>query len=403
MRSFQQTASHRGEQAGILWSVLFSRYRIKIQFAHRTFAWISKARGRAHVHVVIIGFGLADPPRKQIYEYPTPTDPPVVTVVTNISPYLVEGSDTVVTARTLPINGAPPINYGSMMIDKPRSAGDDEGLILAPSHRDALITETPGLAPFVRRLYGGDEFLNRIERWCLWLVDAPPSLIRPSALLRKRLDAIRTYRQSSGRAQTVRLAATPSLFGEIRQPKSNYILIPKVSSENRRYLPIGFMGPEDIASGSALVVPDATLYDFGVLSSAMHNAWMRCVAGRLESRYQYSNRIVYNNFPWPEKVSDKARTAVSDAARSVIDARMAHGGSTLADLYDPTSMPSGLATSHAALDRAVDRCYRPKLFASDRERVEHLLRLFEQLYRPLTPAPSRVKRRGSRRSASHKS
>ena len=393
----------QGEQAGILWSALFSRSRIKIQFAHRTFAWISEARGRAHVHVVIIGFGLADPPRKQIYEYPTPTDPPVVTVVTNISPYLVEGSDTVVTARKRPINGAPPINYGSMMIDKSRSAGDDEGLILAPSHRNALITETPGLAPFVRRLYGGKEFLNGTERWCLWLVDAPPSLIRQSALLRKRLDAIRTFRQSSGRAQTVRLAVTPSLFGEIRQPKSNYLLIPKVSSENRSYLPIGFMDPEDIASGSALVVPDPTLYDFGVLSSAMHNAWMRCVAGRLKSDYQYSNTIVYNNFPWPEKVSDKARTAVSDAAHSVLDARMAHGSSTLADLYDPTSMPSNLATTHAALDRAVDRCYRPKSFASERERVEYLLRLFEQLVRPLTPAPSRVKRRGLRRSASHKS
>ena len=287
------------------------------------------------MHVVIIGFGLGDVAEKRIYEYVHPDADPTSTSVTNINPYLVEGGDTTLRTRRRPINGGPEMNYGSMMIDKDRRAGDEVGLILTAEHRLALLEESPELAPFIRRLYGGKEFLNGIERWCLWLVDAPPDLLRSSALLRARIQTVRDFRLNSDREQTRELAATPTLFGEIRQPTTDYLLIPKVSSETRTYIPIGFMTPNEIASGSALIVPGATNYHFGVLTSAMHNAWTRAVAGRMKSDLQYSNNIVYNNFPWPPEVTDRQRAAVSAAAQAVLDGRNEHPDATLADLYDP--------------------------------------------------------------------
>jgi hypothetical protein len=213
----------QGEQVGILWNELFGRWHLKIHFAHRTFAWTSEARGMAHVHVVIIGFGAFDVPRKRIYDYDADEGHPTISQVTNINPYLLPGADTTVRTRTTPINGAPEISYGSMMIDKDRKAGDDAGLILTREHKDALLAECPALRPYVRVLYGGEEFLNGIERWCLWLVNAPPSLIRESALLRERVDTVRQFRANSRREQTRNLSATPSLFGEIRQPTTAYI------------------------------------------------------------------------------------------------------------------------------------------------------------------------------------
>lgn len=247
------------------------------------------------------------------------------------------------------------------------------------------MSECPELKPYIRRLYGGDEFLNGTERWCLWLVDAPANLARDCKLLRDRIEKIRKFRLGSDRETTKKLAATPALFGEIRQPSTPYLLIPKVSSESRRYIPIGFVKPSIIASGSASVFPDATLYHFGVLSSTMHNAWTRHVAGRMKSDLQYSSRLVYNNFPWPESPTAKHVAAVETAARHVLDARDEHlkKGSTLADLYDPLSMPQALVKAHVGLDRAVDRCYRSQPFTSDRQRVEYLFALYEKLAAPL--------------------
>ncbi len=256
-----------------------------------------------------------------------------------------------------------------------------------------MLAECPALRPHIRRLYGGDEFLNGTERWCLWLVDAEPALIRSSPLLRARLETVRNFRQGSARPQTQELAATPALFGEIRQPDTRYLLIPKVSSENRTYLPIGFMSPKDIASGSALIVPGATPYHFGVLSSAMHNAWMRTVAGRMKSDFQYSGNIVYNNYPWPDPTYDQ-RAAVEKSAQAVLDARAPRlaAGASLADLYDPLAMPAELFKAHQTLDRAVDKAYRPATFTNDRERVEFLFARYEQLTAPLAPAAKKSKR-----------
>lgn len=377
----------QGEQVGILWDHLYRKWQMAIHFAHRTFPWTSEARGRAHVHVVIVGFGQRRNARPRLYHADGATGESGSTV-SNINPYLVEGSDVAIRKRYQALNASRPAVYGSMMIDKNRQAGDEAGLVFGDEQRAELLAENPALGPFIKRLYGGDELINGTVRWCLWLVGVPPTLLAGSPRLRARLDSVRRFRESSGRAQTKKLANTPGLFGEIRQPNGSYLLIPKVSSETRKYIPIGFLGPDDIASGSALIVPDATVYEFGILSSGMHNAWMRLVAGRLESRYQYSNQVVYNNFPWPTAPSEPQRKAVETAAQAVLNARQEHVGRgvTLATLYDPLATPPELARAHAKLDLAVERCYRAQKFGTDRERVEYLFALYARLAAPLVPA-----------------
>ena len=396
----------QGEQVAVLWNELINRLGIEVRFAHTTFAWQSEARGKAHVHVVIIGFSMA--PKKEepkpdekvpepascvLFEYDSPKGAAHASTVGRINPYLADAPDVFLFGRRTPLNGAPGVCYGSMMIDKDRQDGDEAGLILSASHRASLLAECPELEPFIRPLYGGEEFLNGVERWCLWLVGAPPGLTRKSSLLRARIEGVRRFRESSGRPQTRELALTPTLFGEIRQPGGRYLLIPKVSSESRRYIPIGFVEPEIIASGSALIVPGAGLYHFGVLSSAMHNAWMRYVAGRMKSDYQYSNAIVYNNFPWPEGGTAAQRIKATEAAQGVLDAREESPAFTLAQLYDPREMPKALVNAHRALDRAVDRLYRQEAFATDRQRVEHLFNEHRRLSSPLLPAGEQGRKR----------
>jgi hypothetical protein len=392
----------QGEQVGVFWRGLRRRYTLYIHFAHRSFAWASEARGKAHVHVVIIGFAAFDRPDKVIFEYARSKAEPLKVAAARINPYLADAADVLLFKRGKPLCDVPEINYGSMANDQKRG---DEGaghLILDAEARQRLLEENPELAPFIRRFVGSREFINNTERWCLWLVNAPPQLLRSSPELRRRIDAVREWRQSSGRAETVRLAATPSLFGEIRQPNSNYLLLPKVSSEERRYLPIGFLTPDVIASGSSLIIPAATPYEFGVLESAMHTAWMRYTGGRMKSDYQYSSQILYNNFPWPSATAAQ-RERVGEKARGVLAARERHlpprGMATLADLYDPLAMPRELLKAHTELDRAVEKCYRAGPFHSDRERVEFLFSLYEKLTAPLLPIAHKPRGRRSRTAA----
>jgi hypothetical protein len=379
----------QGEQAATFWPELRRRCDLHISFAHTTFAWQSEARGMAHVHVVIVGFSPREAPRKTLFLYEDIRGHPHAVPARNINAYLDDAPDVIVRSRSRPMCDVPAMSYGSMMIDKERENGDDDGLVLSPAHRTAILAETPGLAPFIRRLYGGNEFLNGIERWCLWLVDAPPELVQSSRLVRARLEGVRRFRKGSHRAQTRKLARTPGLFGEIRQPDTPYLLVPKVSSERRDYIPIGFVSPDIIASGSTLIVPGATMYHFGVLSSEMHNAWMRRVAGRMKSDFQYSSSLVYNNFPWPQTPTERQKAKVEACAKAVLDARAAFPTSTLAVLYDPIAMPAQLASAHADLDRAVDACYRPAPFDNDRQRVEFLFALYAKLAAPLMPAAGR--------------
>jgi hypothetical protein len=388
----------QGEQVGVLWRGLRRRHTLYIHFAHRSFAWMSEARGKAHVHVVIIGFAAFDRADKVIFEYAHSKSEPLRVSAGRINPYLADAVDVLLFKRSKPLCEVSEISYGSMANDQKRG---DEGLgnlILDADSRQRLIAETPELESFIRRYVGSKEFINNIDRWCLWLVDAPPQLLRRNAELTRRINSVRQWRESSGRQETVRLASFPSLFGENRQPNSDYLLLPKVSSEERPYLPIGYLPPEVIASGSSLIIPGATSYEFGVLASAMHMAWMRYTGGRMKSDYQYSSQIVYNNFPWPSPTSAQ-RARVEERARAIIAARERHlpprGLSTLADLYDPNTMPPELHRAHTELDRAVEKCYRSDTFQSDRARVEYLFSLYETLSAPLLPVSPRTRSKRS--------
>ena len=378
----------QGEQIGILWTELFNRFHVKIQFAHRTFAWVSEARGKAHVHVVIIGFACFNVPEKRIYDYETHPENPTLSLATNISPYLIEGIDAALPIRREPICAVPPIVNGN----KPADGGF---LIVEQEDRAGFIRDNPDVAAYLKPLLSADQYLNGEERWVLWLVDAPPQLVRDNPGLHKRIEGVRDFRLKSPKVSTRRMADKPTLFDQIRQPTQPYVVIPRHSSETRRYIPFGYFGPETIISDSCTAVPGAGIFHFGVLSCAMHMAWVKQVCGRLESRFRYSNKIVYNNYPWPEAPTRSQRIAVEKAAQKVLDARGAFPTSTLADLYDPVAMPPVLVAAHATLDRAVDKCYRSEPFLSDRARVEHLFALYERLTVPLAPAATTRRKRAA--------
>jgi hypothetical protein len=376
----------QGEQVGVIWPDLFRR-GIKIHFAHRTFQWNSEARGKAAVHCVIIGFGLQDAAEKWLFDYDTPRSEPHAIKVRNVNPYLVDAPQVVLESRRNAICAVPPIVFGSM-------PNDGGYLLLSAKEKAELLAREPKAGKWLRRIYGSEEFINDGERWCLWLVGISPDELRSMPALLDRVDAVRHYRLASTRPATRELAATPTVFGEIRHPDSGeYLLIPSVSSERRPFIPVGFLPAEVISTNLNLIVPHATLYHFGVLSSSMHNAWMRAVCGRLKSDYRYSAGIVYNNFPWPEP-ADKQRVAIEVAAQRVLDARAKFPNATLADLYDPLTMPPELVKAHQTLDRAVDATYGVSGFNSEAERVAFLFECYQQLAAPLVP----VKKRGKKSS-----
>jgi hypothetical protein len=266
-------------------------------------------------------------------------------------------------------------------------------LILSQDERNELIENEPGAKKYINLYTGGDEFLNNIKRYCLWLKDAEPVELRQLPEIMKRIKQVKEFRNSSNRQTTRKLAATPALFGEDRQPLTSYVLIPKVSSENRRYIPMGIVSKDVIANGSALCVPNATKYELGVLMSEMHMAWMRYTAGRLESRFQYSNSIVYNNFPWPESPSAKQKEGIEAAVKKISDIRSLLPGSSLADLYDPLSMPPALVKAHQELDKATDLCYRPQPFMNETKRIEFLFELYDKYTSGLFKAEKKSKRK----------
>lgn len=375
----------QGEQPGILWSELFSRYHLKIHFAHRTFVWMSEARGKAHVHVVIIGFGAFNAPNKRIYDYEHGLGEPVVSAVQNISPYLFEGADAVLVNRSEPICEVPGMRYGN----KPTDGGH---FLLTPEERQELLRAEPGAERFVHQYVGADEFLDGRMRYCLWLKDISPAQLRGLPQVRARVAAVREFRSQSVAESTRRYADFPTLFRQIAQPDTDFILVPGHTSESRKYIPFAYLGPEVIVSNACFMIPDASHFHFGILTSAMHMAWVRQFCGRIKSDFRYSKDIVYNNFPWPNPTPEQ-RARVEEKARAVLAAREPHlpprGMSTLADLYDPNAMPRELVKAHAELDRAVEKCYRAEAFRSDRERVEYLFRLYEQITAPLLPAAPR--------------
>jgi hypothetical protein len=361
----------QGEQVGILWNELFNKYKIKIHFAHRTFSWTNEAKGNAAVHVVIIGFAHFDTTDKKVYEYEHRKSEPHELKVKNINPYLVEGNDNFLISRKKPISRVPEMLYGNKIVDG--------GFFLFNDKEKKMFLESePNSIKFFKPILSGDEFLNNKNRWVIYLKDADPKELKSLPKVLERIEQVRKYRLSSTKKQTQQSSSTPTLFAEPRQPEKDFLLIPRTSSENRIYIPFGFFSKEFIVNDSCTALPNASNYHFGILSSLMHMAWVKITCGRLESRYRYSNTIVYNNFPWPLSPTEKQIAAVEQAAQNVLDARAQFPSSSLADLYDPNTMPPVLVKAHQQLDKAVDLCYRPQPFATETKRIEYLFELYDQ-------------------------
>ncbi len=384
----------QGEQVAQLWPVLFERCKLEIAFAHRTFAWGSDARGKAHVHVVILGLHRREAarPEKRLFSYPDINGEPVESRHALLSPYLFDAgglSDPhlVVREESAPINGMDRLIIGS----KPIDGGN---YIFDAAERAAFLDAEPEAAPYLRPFIGAREYLQGGERWILALHNAPPEVLARLPRARERIAAVRAYREASKSAPTQKLAATPTLYHVNVLPTTSFLVIPEVSSERREYAPIGWLEPPVIPSNLVRILQNATLVDFALLTSAMHMAWLRHIGGRLKSDYRYSIGLVYNTFPMPPEGANPSK--LEPLAQAVLDARAAHPNATLADLYDPDLMPPNLRRAHQSLDRAVDRLYRRTGFVSERERVEHLFTLYEKTRTPLT-ATMKTKSKGRKR------
>ncbi len=371
----------QGEQVAQLWPVLFERCELEIAFAHRTFAWGSDARGKAHVHVVILGLDRreAERPEKRLFSYPSINGEPEESRHSVLSPYLFDADELsdphlVVREESSPINGLGKLIIGS----KPIDGGN---YIFNAEERKEFFVAEPEAPPYFRPFVGAKEYLQGEERWILALQDASPKALAKMPKIRERMAAVRAYRQTSKSPPTRKLAETPALYHVNVVPEKPFLVVPKVSSERRQYVPVGWLEPPTIPSDLVFVLREAALADFALLTSAMHMAWLRHIGGRLESRYRYSIGLVYNTFPTPPKGAKLSR--LEPLAQAVLDARAAHPGATLAELYDPDLMPPNLHKAHQALDRAVDRLYSRKGFASERERVEHLFARYEKIRQPL--------------------
>ena len=357
----------QGEQVAPLWEELFTSYGIHIDFAYRTFRWDSEASLTAHVHCIIVGFSIApSKSSKKIYIGDR------VQEVENINPYLIDAPNIFICSRSKPLCNVPSMYLGN----KPSDGGN---LILSEAERTEILSREPELEKFIHPYIGAVEFINRKVRYCFWLKSASPSDIRKSPELLRRLNAVREMRQNSTAAPTRDKANTPHLFFFISQPTTNYLLVPSTSSENRRYVPIGFLDPDIIASNAATIIPNATLYHFGVLTSNVHMAWMRTVCGRLKSDYRYSNAIVYNNFPWPTP-TDEQKAKIEETAQAILDARALYPDSSLADLYDETTMPPELRKAHQQNDKAVMRAYGFDIkTTTETTCVAELMKLYQKL------------------------
>jgi hypothetical protein len=400
----------QGEQVGVLWGWLLGQ-GMHIHFAHRTFSWSNEAKGKAAVHCVIIGFGLDDAPGKVIYEYDDIKGEPHAVAATNINPYLVDAPDIVLPNRSEPIGAVPPMRWGN----KPTDGGH---FLFTAEELHAFLREEPRAEKFIRPFISGGDFIDGVQRFCLWLVDASPAELRRLPRVLERVEAVRRFRNESRALSTRAYAAYPTRFRQISQPKTAYLAVPEVSSERREYIPMDFVSPEVICSNTLQFVSDATPFHFGVMTSRMHMAWVSCTCGRMKSDFRYSNTIVYNNFPWPDFPKrhkpnqppapvDKAQAAIEIAAQAVLDARAKFQSgdqpATLADLYDPLTMPPGLLRAHQKLDAAVDKAYEScggkKSYKSDAERVAFLFELYQK-YTSLLPADSvRPKRRAKSAAA----
>lgn len=354
----------QGEQVAFIWKPLIEHFSLSILFAWKSFIWDSEASEKAHVHCVIVGFSCDNSnDRRFIYDKSGPKE------VKEISPYLIASRNVFIQNRTSPISDVSKIITGNRPID-------GSYLLLSEEEYQDVILHHPEAVPFIRPFTMGREFLHNLPRYCIWLKDVSPAQYTKSKFIMERIKLVKEMRLNSKRPATKKLAQSPMLFGEIRQPEGNYLGLPEVSSEKRQYIPIGYLSSDVIAGNKLLVIPNASIYDFGILTSVIHNAWMRTVAGRLKSDYNYSNTVVYNNFVWV-KPSDKLKTRIEKTAQAILDARKIYPDSSLADLYDELSMPPELRKAHQENDRAVLELYGLPRDASEEDIVTRMFELYE--------------------------
>ena len=385
----------QGEQVAQLWPLLFDRYGLEISFAHRTFAWGSDARGVAHVHVVILGLCRREdePPVKRLFSYVDIKGDPSESSHAALTPYLFDAGTVinrhlVVEETSRPLCQVPQLVIGSKPID-------DGEYIFTDEEKAEFLKVEPEAEQYIRPYIGSTEFINGDRRWILYLRNVSPHELRALPQVRKRIAAVRAFRLDSTSSGTQDLALQPTRFHVTVVPEGPFLVIPESSSERRDYVPIGWLNPPTIPSNLVRVLVDADLWHFGVLTSAIHMAWLRQIGGRLKSDYRYSVGIVYNTYPWPD-ATDQQKARIRTLAQNVLDARLQFPDASLADIYDTDLMPQQLRKAHRNLDEAVDKLYRPAAFRGDSDRAEHLFKLYENLISPLIPPPTAPKKRRPR-------
>ena len=357
----------QGEQVPFIWEPLYRLFNIHIDFAYRSFVWTNEAKNKASVVCVIIGFSNQNNRSKS---YPIFENDKVKNVK-KINPYLIEGPAIFIENRTNSLCDVPKIIYGS----KPVDGGN---LFLNQQEKDDLLNKHPEAGKFIRRFYGASEFIKGKKRYCLWLNNVDPKEYRKINFIKARIEQVREFREHSKKKVTRESADSPMLFQQIRQPDSNYLVIPCHTTSERNYIPVGFMNQTEIAGNAVFIVPNVSFYELGIITSSVHMAWVKVVAGRLGNGYRYSAKIVYNNFSWPN-IDDKQKEKISKTAQAILDARKLYPDSSLADLYDPLTMPVELRKAHEANDKAVLQAYGLKPSASESEIVQHLFKMYEEL------------------------
>ncbi|MFE3866510.1 DNA methyltransferase [Flavobacterium sp. LS2P90] len=375
----------QGEQTSILWNPMINKYGIKIHFAHRTFKWSNEARGNAAVYCVIVGFANFDTNDKRLFEYEDIKGEAQEIKAKNINAYLIDAKEIFIDKRTIPVCNVPKMTKGS-------SPTDGGFFLLNENERTELIKINPQAEYLIKKYVGSFEFINNIPRYCIWLKDVNPQLINSLSEIVIRIKEVKKFRLQSTKASTRKWADYPSLFIEERQPDTEYIIIPRVSSENRKYIPIGYLQKEAIVSDSAISLPSTTLYHFGILTSSMHMSWVKTTCGRLKNDYRYSNTIVYNNYPWPENATEKQIKTIEEKAQNVLEVRASFPASSLADLYSPLTMPPALVKAHNELDKVVDAAYSKQTFSSEAKRMEFLFELYEKYTAGLFVKEKKVKK-----------
>lgn len=360
----------QGEQVPVLWRNLLTAYSLKINFAHQTFKWSNEAKGKAAVYCVIVGFAMKDWKNKRLFVYDSVDSEPQELSVSQLNPYLIDAPTVFIESRTNPLCKVPKMTKGC----QPTDGGH---LIIEERDYADFIKKEPEATQFIKRIIGAEEFIKNKTRYCLWLVNCPPNKLSQMPLVLDRVKKCKEMREKSTFEGTRKLALMPTVFRETYNPES-YIVVPSVSSERRKYVPVGFLDGNTIATNLVLIIPDASLYDFGVITSTMHMEWMRYVCGRLEMRYRYSKDIVYNNFPWPDP-TEKQKIAIEVAAQGVLSVRNKFPEASMADLYDPLKMPPELVKAHQNLDRAVDAAYGKTIFKTEADRVAFLFEQYQQL------------------------